>query len=250
MKTVAFCCLLYGRDYLRAALSSVVDAVDEVHVVYDSTGHGSHGATTDIPCPDQRWELMTEAARACGAKLRWHDGGPFQHEGFHRESIHHYAWDADVILVVDSDEVYQDGLAFESIYYAWNNTNARTVRLPFTHLWRSFKRGFAHDPAYPHRVIVPSRSEIDTTMPTQKRVFHYGYAIRPELVEWKWRIHGHRAELREDWFRKVFMTNRQYDCHPCGSQYWDCEDIDQEALPSVLKDHLYHNLPVIGEVIP
>ena len=59
--------------------------------------------------------------------------------------------------------------------------------------------------------------------------------------------HGHFNEFRHDvnWFQDVFMANRQYDCHPVGSDAWDCEDIDLSHLPSVLENHPYRNLELI-----
>lgn len=247
-KIVGYVALLYGREFLHSAIRSVIDSVDEMYIIYDATEHGSHGTQTQYPCPDKRHELIEIAWDACKGKMHWQQDA-FVHEGHQRMSIHRYAPDADAILVVDSDEIYEDGLADEAIEFALTKTQARTVRIPFQHQWRSFHRGFLHDPAYPHRVIVPKRQEADDTMHTDKRVWHFGYSIRPELVQWKWLIHGHRSELRPHWFRDVFMTNRQYDCHPCGNDSWNAEDIDQVKLPSVLKDHPYKDLSVIGEVL-
>lgn len=247
MKIIAYTALLYGKEFFHSAIRSVIDSVQELHIIYDATEHGSHGAQTPVPCPDKRHELIEIAWDAARGKMHWNQGY-FANEGEQRMSIHRYAPNSDVILVVDSDEIYADGLASEAIEFALTGTQARTIRLPFQHQWRSFHRGFLHDPSYPHRVIMPKRSISDDTMHTYKRVWHFGYAIRHELMEWKWLIHGHRAELRSNWFREVFMTNRQYDCHPCGNDSWSAEDVDQSKLPSVLKDHPYKDLPVIGEV--
>jgi hypothetical protein len=152
-----------------------------------------------------------------------------------------------VILVVDADEIYADNLALEAVQFA-ALANVQRIRLPFIHLWRSFTRGFAHDPAYPERVIVPNApAGTTTTMPTGKRVWHMGYAQRPEIVAYKLGTHGHRNEFRRDvdWLNDVFLANRQHDCHPVGSQYWNCEDIDQSRLPTVLKDHPYRQMRII-----
>ena len=240
---VAYTALLYGKDYLASAIRSVIDAVDEYHILY--TPIGSHGHRSDIPCPESRDELYEIARQAAGNKFRWHEA-TWAHEGQQRDSIHQYAPNADVILVVDADEIYEDGLAQEAIDFALNS-DAQRIRLPFLHLWRSFYRGFAHDPAYPERVISPKKSGATVTMQTDKRVWHAGYAQRPEIVAYKLGTHGHRAEFRRDvdWLNDVFLTNRQDDCHPCGSEYWNCEDIDQSKLPTPLLNHPYRYLGVI-----
>lgn len=243
MKTIAYTALHYGKDYLAAAIRSVIDAVDEYHVLYTPTG--SHGHYSAMPCPESREELYEIARQAAGDKFHWHEGA-WAWEGQQRDAIHTLVPDADVVLVLDADEIYEDGLAQDAITFALN-ANVRQVRLPFLHLWRSFRRGFAHDPAYPHRVICPKVTSGETTMPTDKRVWHAGYAQRPEIVAYKLGTHGHRSEFRRDvdWLHDVFLANRQYDCHPVGSDAWNCEDIDQTTLPTPLKGHPYESMGVI-----
>ena len=240
---IAYTALHYGSDYLDWSIQSIIDHVDEYHVLYSAVG--SHGHRTDVLNPDTREQLYALASDAAGSKLRWHDG-EWAHEGYQRDSIHTYAPDADVILVVDSDEVFADGLAADAIEFA-QVAGVRNIRLPFLHLWRSFRRGFAHDPAYPVRVICPLVASGETTMPTDKRVWHFGYAQRSEIVAYKVNVHGHRGEWRRDvdWLNDVFLANRQYDCHPVGSDAWNCEDIDQSQLPSALLNHPYRELSII-----
>jgi hypothetical protein len=244
MKTVAYCALHYGKPYLSYAIRSVIDAISEFHVLYSDKP--SHGYTSIYTCPDTEDELHQIAWDAAGTKLRWHKD-TWQQENQQRNSISNYAPDADVVLVVDSDEAYADGLADEAIAYGIG-AGCNQLRLPFTHMWRSFKRGFAHDPAYPTRIVFPKQRGQTITMPTTKRVWHYGYAQPSDIVWYKTSgIHGHQAEFRHDvnWFQDIFMANRQYDCHPIGSEYWNCEDIDLTNLPSVLQDHPYKDLDLI-----
>lgn len=243
MKVIAYTALHYGKDYLASAIRSVIDAVDEYHVIY--TPIGSHGHHSYIPCPESREELHEIAVGAAWKKLRWHEG-TWAYEGAQRDSINQYVPDADVILALDADEILEDGLALDAIEFALQS-DARRIRLPFIHLWRSFYRGFAHDPAYPERVISPQKSGATITMPTDKRVWHAGYAQRPEIVAYKILVHGHRSEFRKDvdWLNDVFLANRQYDCHPVGSDAWTCEDMDLRKLPTPLLDHPYRFMDVI-----
>ena len=122
-----------------------------------------------------------------------------------------------------------------------------------THYWRSFWRGFAHDPAYPTRVICPQRPTREAYLACVSeapcRIHHFGYAQRAEIIRYKLLTHGHRNEFRRDvdWFNDVFMANRQTDCHPVGSEYWNAEPIDpfEDGLPGWMQDHPYAALDVI-----
>jgi hypothetical protein len=246
MKIVAYVALHYGKDYLAAAIHSVIEHVEELHVIYTSVG--SHGHRTDVQCPETRKELYAIAYEAARHKLFWHDGA-WPYEGAQRDAIYEYAPDADMILVLDADEVWADGLAAYAIEFA-QAANIRRIRVPMLHLWRSFYRGFAHDPAYPHRVIMPHAPEGETTLHTwsdSQRIWHFGYAQRSDIVQYKLLTHGHKNEFRRDcdWFNDVFMTNRQTDCHPVGSDAWNCEDIDQANLPTPLYTHPYRWIEVI-----
>lgn len=235
MNIVGMTALLYGKTYLDAAIRSIIYDVDEYHVLY--CPHPSHGYNNGILPPDTEAELHEIAWQAAGTKLRWHKGD-WQRENEQRNSIFYYAPTADAIVIVDSDEVYEDFLAGEALDYGFR-TGASQLRLPFIHLWRSFNRGFAHDPAYPTRVIFPKLSGAPQTLDTPRRIWHYGYAQPSEIVRYKMLQHGHSGEFRRDvdWFKDVYMANRQVDCHPISSPYWNVEDVDQSRLPSVLLDH-------------
>lgn len=249
MKTIAYTALHYGRDYLASAIRSVIDAVDEYHVIY--TPIGSHGHRSDIPCPESREELYEIARQASGNKFNWHEGY-WAWEGQQRDSIMQFAPDADVILVLDADEIWSTGLA----QYMANagaiaaHFNTTRFRLPMIHYWRSFHRAVIHDPAFPERVIFPKVKGGQTlTASGTDLIHHFGYAQRPEIVEYKQHVHGHKGEWRRDvdWFRDRFMANVQHDCHPVGSEYWQPEQVDPYALglPEWMKDHPFAKMEVI-----
>lgn len=248
MKVISFTCLHYGTDYLGWALRSVIDHVNEAHVIYSPVG--SHGHHTDRKCPDTRDELYAIAWGAARDKLRWTEG-TFRHEGEHRSHIHTVAPDADVILVVDADEIWADGLAAEIIdslerKAGWGEV-LRTIRVPIIHYWRSFYRAILHDPAYPVRVIQPRNKESNEGYwHTEKRINHMGYAQSPAIVEYKQHTHGHKGEWDWSWFDNVFMTNRQTDTHPVGSEWWQPETVNPwDYLPEWMKLHPYANMQVI-----
>ena len=245
MKVIAYTALHYGTDYLYWSIRSVIDHVDEHHILYSAIG--SHGHRTDRRCPDTRHALYREAVRAAGDKLRWHDG-EWAHEGLQRESILQHAPDADVILVVDADEIWRvNTLSFTSLIQS-GGVYGRRIRMPIIHYWRSFYRCVLHDPAYPDRVLFPkSNSEPAALIPNVGFINHVGYAQRSELVEYKQHVHGHKGEWRQDdWFHTVFMANAQTNCHPVGSEYWNPEPVNPlDYMPEWMKDHPYFNMEVI-----
>lgn len=246
MKIVAYTALHYGREYLAYAIRSVIDAIDEYHVLYSVTG--SHGHNTDIPCPEKHDELYTIARASAGDKLRWHDG-TWAQEGHQRDSIYQYAPDADGILVLDSDEIW----SAETLQTALNtvpNATARFYRAPMIHYWRSFYRAVLHDPSFPTRLICPHVDTGDATLDTTGVIHHMGYAQTPAIVEYKQLTHGHRNEWRKDidWFHDRYLANAQQDCHPVGSVYWNPEDIDpMTAMPAFMRTHPYFHEALIEE---
>jgi len=265
MKIVGYTALRYGADYLGWAIRSVIDHLDEYHVLY--AVQPSHGHWSAAPCPETEMQLYEIAQRAAGAKLRWHSGNWTQ-EGQQRSAIYELAPDADAILSIDSDEIYSEKLIDSIKTYigytvggqprpTFSLPEFRYIRLPFIHYWRSFNRCILHDPAYPARLIFPKyqppehMKEIltEATWPSNAGVVnHMGYAIRPEIMAYKWKIHGHLPELRTDvnWFYDVFMANRQFDCHPVGSEWWNPEDVNPFLyMPHWMIEHPFYGKKVI-----
>lgn len=258
-KVIAYTALHYGKDYLASAIRSVIDAVDEHHIIY--TPIGSHGHRSERACPESREELYEIARQASGSKFHWHEG-TWAWEGQQRDAIMQYAPDADVILVVDADEVWSEGLAAFAIREgAVHYPTIRHWRIPMVHYWRSFERCVVHDPAFPTRMIVPNAPDTErefyvakpfrnaSTPILRMPIHHFGYAQRPEIVEYKQHVHGHKGEWRRDvdWFRARFMVNAQHDCHPVGSEYWNPEPVDPFALglPDWMRGHEYAEMGVI-----
>jgi hypothetical protein len=248
MNIIGYSALLYGKDYLGHAIRSIIDEVDEYFVLY--TPIGSHGHRTSTPCPDTRDELYDIAYQAAGEKLRWFES-TWTHEGQQRDSIFALAPDADVIVVLDSDEIWPPGLLREAIEET-STWHRRDIRMPMIHYWRSLKQVILHDPAFPVRLIYPNtKSGAETFTPHQgpcvqyRTINHFGYAQRSEIVKYKQETHGHKNEWRKDcdWFHDIFMNPlRTTDLHPVGSTAWNWESVD---VPEFLKDHPFASLDLI-----
>ena len=251
MKVVAYTALHYGKPYLAYAMQSLLDYVDEYWVLYSSSP-SHNGGRAALPCPDAESDLHQIAATVAGGKLRW-QRGDWRYEGQQRDAIYTLCPDADVILVADYDEVWPPELVQGVLNYAGRVTYSepvRGLRLPMIHYWRSFHRCVLHDPALPVRVIFPridakygDRAQ-HTNLPP---INHLGYAIPATYMQYKWSgIHGHQNELRPEWLREVFLPNRQTDCHPVGSEYWNPEQVNPwDYLPEFMKSHPYSKLEVI-----
>lgn len=244
MKVIAYSALAYGVEYLRWAIRSIIAHVDEYHVLY--AAQGSYGHRTSEPCPDNRDDLLRIAYESAGHKLSWHDGD-WHGEGQHRSTINQVAPYADIIVSLDYDEIWQPGLVQQAIEVA-KHGNVRRWRVPIIHYWRSFNRCVLHDPAFPERVYNTHFEDGSQYLSTTLKINHMGYAIRPELARWKWLIHGHKNELRRDvdWFRDVYVANRQTDTHPVGSEYWNPEPVNPlDYMPGWMAEHPYYGREVI-----
>lgn len=240
MKVIGFICLHYGAPYLDACIRSIVDAVDQVCIIY--TPVGSHGTRSTTPCPDSRDDLLRIASKAAGSKLFWREG-VFHSEGHHRGAVHHYVPDADLILVADSDEVYQPS-QIDLLLNTAANGNVRNYLAYEYAFWRSFWRGM------PDRLCAPVRC-INTrfeggSQATDAYFAHFGYAQPTKYIEYKQQIHGHRSDWRPDWFKAKWLANAQTDLHPTNYDFWNARSIKpSDYLPDWMQFHPYADMEII-----
>lgn len=247
MRIVGFMALHYGLDYIQYAIESIIDYVDILHIAYSPVG--SHGVTTPVPCPESERELRLLAYKAAGRKLVWHrDTWP--HEGAQRDMIYEYEPTADIIVVCDSDEVWHGGLLERALLTLQPFDDARRFwRVPMVHYWRSFRRCMIADYSYPIRIISPGRGALDMmnmhSIPNEfGYINHFGYAIKPDLMRYKWLIHGHRGEYRQGWFDDIYMNrNRETDLHPAGNDSWNYAIVDPlDYMPDWMIEHPFYDM--------
>lgn len=250
MKIIAYTALLYGSDYLGYAIRSIIDHVDEYWVIY--TPIGSHGSRADVPCPDSEEALYAIATEAAGDKLWWYKS-TWSSEGQQRDKIHELVPDADVVIVLDADEIWPQKTIAKVIEYAGTiqySAPYRTIALPMIHYWRSFYHCIIDDKSYPARVIFPriDASYGGTTYHGLAPINHFGYAQNAIVTAYKQYTHGHAHEWRHDidWYKDRFLANAQADCHPVVKDYWKPVSIDPWAyLPDFMSKHPYAHLGVI-----
>ena len=242
MKTVGFMALHYGLDYLSPAIESIIDLVDVLHIAYSPVG--SHGALAPIVCPEDSLALQALAYRSAGNKLRWHDG-IWENEGRQRNMIYEYEPEADIVVVVDSDEVWA-GQLLREILARVPDMSYRYIRIPMVHFWRSFRRAIIDDFSFPIRIIQPKKTQSPDTgsIPREWGVIsHFGYAITPLLMRYKWLIHGHRADYRRGWYEDIYMDkNRVDDLHPTNVDFWTYSVVDPlDYMPKWMVNHKWYS---------
>lgn len=234
MKVIAYTALHYGKEYLASAIQSVIDHVDEYHVLY--AARPSHGTSSDIPCPETHDELRDIAGAAAGSKLRW-TNGVWKYEGEQRDFIFARAGYADMIVTVDADEIYT--AKTWSMIDSEREYKGRSIKIPFVHYWRAFNRAIINDGAAPDRVIFPKGNrDLHLIAGLDVAIQHMGYAQRVAIVDYKQKIHGHRGEWRPEWFTTKFLPNAQLDVHPTNVNYWNAVEVNpDDYLPEFMKAH-------------
>lgn len=239
MKTIGYTALHYGKTYLAASIRSVIDHIDEYHVLYAK--QPSHGTRVNMPCPETEDELHAIAMKAAGDKLRWHSDD-WKHEGEQRNAIYKFAPDADVILNVDSDEIWTDKVF--DLLQSERGYQGAYIALPLVHFWRSFYKAVTNDPAAPARILFPraTRKDWHLIANLDTPLIHLGYAQPPEITKYKSLIHGHRSDWRADWYDTKFLPNAQIDVHPTNFNYWNPVDVNPlDYMPAWMSEHpSYH----------
>jgi len=243
--------LHYGMDYLGWSVKSIYDHVDKIFVVY--TDQPSHGQGTNLKNLDSREDVM-KSLYLFGdpkGKIQVVDGR-FPNEGEHRNVVGKHFGTADLILVVDADEVWHENTIGKVISYCQNTPGIHCFKMPFIHFWRSF-RYYLSDPSMPDRLIAPKQPP-GTYRCVPKEfgpVFHFGYAREEKFIKYKIDIHGHKNEWRPEWFEQRFRAwpaNRAMsDLHPtCHHSFWGvAQPFDVNNLPSVLRSHPYYTRDII-----
>jgi hypothetical protein len=248
MKVHSLTILHYGNDYLSYALRSVYHSVDQCHIFYTPTP--SHGHVTNTPPIETKEELMQAAyAYDSDNKVKWYDMLGITHEGSQRDLALRTveAAGAELVLVVDCDEVWHSEVLKVSIEYAKYFSGYRNNLVNMAHLWRSFN-WVCYDEGWPVRIInltKPKTSDI-TYLPSGGP-FHFGYAVTNRVMQYKWQIHGHKNELRPNWFDdKWSKWPPPNDCHPTNdNNFWTPESFNKAQLPVFMAEHPFFGMDKI-----
>lgn len=244
MNVQSYTVLHYGADYLSYALRSVYHFVDKLHIVY--TPHPSHGHRTAALPPEDR-ELLYATAYDYDplGKIIWHDV-EFYDEGPHRDAAVRIcqAHGAEMVLVVDADEVWPEETLAGVLSHVWDSAGPRDWLINFTTLWRSFD-WVVRDDLWPVRLLDLRHADGVAYVPRELGpIYHFGYAIQDEIMRYKMLCHGHRGEWRLDWWETKWPAwPPPPDCHPTNEDgFWNPESFDKELLPELMRDHPFWGL--------
>jgi hypothetical protein len=241
---IAYYPIHYGSDYLGYSIKSIYDRVDQIHILYAQ--NPSHGHGTNLKNPDT-FDKLLEASSQFGDpqnKIVWHHG-EWPYEGAQRDTINKIASkvNADMILAVDADEIWDENVLDQAITTAFQN-NKKFNLIRMLTFWRCFNK-VVTDEMCPNRIILPKAEE--GTNYLTGRVHHFGYARTIENIEYKMSIHGHKNEWRKEWIDiyKNWPHSRNTDLHPTCENMWTVEDFDKTTLPDFMHQHPYYDLEII-----
>lgn len=246
MRVASYTICHYGVAYLQYALQSSQSLVDNQFIIY--TQHPSHGHQTHYPCPESREDLMSSIAHL--EKTRWVDVDKFYHEGPQRDfSLSLAIQEGDLVLVQDYDEVWPYKTLVNVIDHVWKSNSARNWLINFTHFWRSFD-WVCRDDGWPVRIIDSRHNSGLAYVPKELgEIYHFGYAVTNDIMHYKLSCHGHKDELRPNWFEEKWLAwPPPEDCHPTngrkqdGSGWWDPQPFDKHSLPDLMLSHPYFGL--------
>jgi hypothetical protein len=237
MKVIGYTPLHYGKEYLRESLMSVIDVVDKFVVLYSPTP--SHGSNTEAKCPDSEEELRAIAEDVCGDKLVWHNKG-YHNEGKQRGEIFKFADGYDLLVTVDSDEIMDTNDLKKALDIAYKGVHRNYGINGYINLWRNFKTQ-CKDGFQPVRVInLNNQHKEQSTL--NIKIWHFGCCQGRATMDYKYLIHGHKNELRANWLKDFYYSDRMNDLHPVAHDLWNAVEYDKDKMPSYLKEHPYFNL--------
>jgi len=239
--------LHYGESYLAHSLRSIAPVVDHSYILYNN--HPSHGHRTDTPPIESRDELMASIPANEWSKLTWIDTD-FWDEGRQRDyALSVASQNASLVLVCDYDECWHPHVLDKALNHVWQMNGARNWLINFRHAWRSFNF-MCDDQNWPVRIIDTRHSGGVGYVPKELGdIYHFGYAVTDKVMRYKWECHGHKDELRPNWYEEKWQAWPPVDdCHPTngkndeGVGWWNPKPFDKRELPYVLHSHPWFNV--------
>ena len=242
MKVLAFTVLHYGKEYLRESILSVKDNVDTHLIAYTKTP--SFGYGTDMQNPDTEEELKNICSEF--DHIWWEDVTGHRQENQHRQVAVNFArkHGYDIILVIDSDEIWDPSKVQEAIDHAANSRNGQFLvkGSQWVTLWQSFNE-YVTDGFAPVRLFNLHNDLMKAEYIDKGFIYHMGYCISDELMAYKISCHGHRADFDSNnkWHNEKWINYKKGETkflHPATEAYWqETQPFDKTKLPEVLKKH-------------
>jgi len=243
IKTIAYYPVHYGAEYIAASIKSIEPFVDKIIILY--TKDPSYGFGTSMQCPESEEEIKNEAF-SVSDKIEWVNLNGSRNESDHRGNIMRYTSGYDVLLAMDTDEVWNQESLERCINETYNGTSWRRNVLGFVNFWRSFDWA-CYDGFQPARLFkINAGNTIEE--PINGTIYHFGYAQSDKIMNYKFEIHGHKNELKPGWLQNTYYTWEpgKKDLHPVCDVWGEAVPFDKNTLPGYLKEHLNFNKSIIS----
>ena len=239
MKVLGYIMLHYGLEYLEYVIKAIDPFCDKIMIFY--TEKPSHQLVYGAKCPESK-EQLRELALSSSGKVEWREVNLIG-ERRHRQQVFRFKAGYDLILNVDSDEVWDQDHLDQAITDA-SNTDSRFIGIDgFVHFYRSFNWEVKD---YFRPIRFHNLKSIKNDVKEIKgRIYHFGYVQNIDIFNYKMSIHGHRKEIPQNWIVDKYinfdpLTTEKI--HPCSETIWmKAEPFDKTTLPEMLKKHPYYN---------
>lgn len=263
MRVLAYIPLHYGADFFVKACRAVLPAVDEILVLY--TPKPSYGYSATVPLPERESEhnlfrlfkSLRDYPESYGKKLTWKEIRENK-EHLHRMHGVNYgvAKNYDLVMTFDSDEIWETESLLDCLVEALNGSAShyRTNHEGWRHYYRNFNE-YCTDGFEPVRIFNLHNYGSKEGRILANKIYHLGYAVEPDIMQYKLGCHGHRSEINVDafyafWFNYKregwllhynspdFKQDISYTLHPASKQVWQYTRIDEEKALVNLLDKL------------
>lgn len=237
-KVLGFMTIHYAGDYLKESLLSVVDHVDKMVIAYSK--YGSQGHHTNAQCPDSEEDIFAICRDVLGDKMIWDRKDRYGAENEHRGVKYNYSNGYDLVLTVDSDEVYKSDELDASFDYAFNNEERFYGIDGFINFWRSFNH-VCLDGFRPIRLENLHKRNANQNLNLKQTIYHFSTCQPEAIMRYKYLVFGHANEIKPNWLNGTFYGWAPdidiKDLHCVSYNLWNAIPFDKNELPESLKIH-------------
>ena len=246
IKVLGFMTIHYAGDYLKESLISVVDHVDKMVIAYSKQPSQGHG--TDLVCPDSTEEIYEICNEVLGDKFIWHFADRYGAENEHRNVRYIYSKGFDLVLTVDSDEVYKSDELPASFDYAFWGVDKFYGIDGYVNFWRSFNHA-CYDGFRPIRLENLHRKNNTQNLNLKQTIYHFSTCQPEPIMRYKYKVFGHASEVKKNWLDDIFYKwtpdNDISDLHCVSYNLWNAVPFDKNTLPKSLKIHKNFNKDLV-----
>jgi len=237
MKVLGFMTVHYAGAFLREALESVVDHCDKVVIAYSRQPSQGHG--TNLSCPDSEGYIFSICESVLKDKFIWDSAERYGAETEHRAVKYNYSKGFDLVLTIDSDEVYKN--PSEALKYAYNGKAQYYGIDGYINFWKSFNHA-CYDGYRPVRIENLNVKDGSQDLNCKTVIYHFSTCQPKAIMDYKFGVFGHAHEVRKGWLQNTYYdwTPETKWLHCVSEQIWEnAEPFDKHTLPANLRKHYY-----------